>query len=260
MLKYAAYMFGSVTVIFWSYAKYYNKSPSRICIDCIMMYCRLKKRIEKYKTYLKTIYRSNMILLRRDPPDDVFYYKNSKIISSTTILNLIIGSYVYRSEYDFITYELTNENGEKICKIFDDQTEMLKEFVENRQIVCNPSSVQIISALLIINRNSTDEFYDVSPKGLGIDIEGNRLYSFNFINYFFNINPGRNYKVKITDSNINEFLLVNNLHQQQIISIKHTCLKVETIPISKNDRNISYERLIGKLIKQVFVFIFQWFK
>lgn len=180
-----------------------------------------KKRAEDlYKTYIKQNYYV--------PTEEVFYYKNNKVVSKTSIVELLITNNCSTFDYDFVTYEIINDSGETKRRIFDNVNDILAELSEKYRIECVPSKVHILSALLVITRNKTDELYDVTPRGLGVELQTNKLYSQSFINYFFNINPTSNYSIKIIDSNINEIELVNTPQQRQVVCIKDDSLEVVT--------------------------------
>lgn len=238
MLYYSVYLFGISGLAFWSYSKFYNKNLNTIRI--------------RFKNILRSVY----ILPRiYTPPDDIIYYKNNKVTASSALLKLIMG-YSYRGEYDFVTYEIMNESGEKIYRIFDSQTDILNEFGKTRRIDCNPSERRIISALLIINRNITEELYDVTPKGLGVELEGNKLYSYNFIKYFFDINPGINYRVKLIDDNMNEIMLINNSQHKQVICIKSDGLYIEDTIVPVSEYKSPPERLLNKIKNRIYCFFY----
>ena len=180
-----------------------------------------KKRAKYlYRTYIKQNYYV--------PLEEIFYYKNNTVISKTSIVELLISNNCCTVDYDFVTYEIINDSGETMYRIFDNDYDILTELGEKYRIECVPSKVHILSALLVITRNKTDELYDVTPRGLGVELQTNKLYSQSFINYFFNINPTTNYSVKIIDSNINEFELVNTPQQRQVVCIKDDSLEVVT--------------------------------
>lgn len=238
IFKYSFCLIATPAIVILSYLNYNNKSVANFCVDTMMLYCRIEENLIKYKKTMETAYRKQTRIHRFSPPDDVFFYKNNIVIGNTTIVNLIIGSYLCDREYDFVTYELTSDSGEKICRIFDDETYMLDEFTENQQILCSPSKKYILSALLIITRNGADELYDVTPKGLGVELVGNSLYSYNFIKYFFDIDPGNNYKVKIIDNNTCELFLVNNVKQISVVSIENGRMVVKNTMLEvDNDSN-----------------------
>ena len=235
IFKYSFCLIATPAIVILSYLNYNNKSMANFCVDTMMIYCRIEENLIKYKTTIDTLYRKQTRIHRFSPPDDVFFYKNNIVIGNTTIVNLIIGSYLCDREYDFVTYELISDSGEKICRIFDDETVMMNEFTENQQILCSPSKTHILSALLIITRNGKDELYDITPKGLGVELVGNSLYSYNFIKYFFNIDPGINYTVKIIDNNIGEMYLVNNLQQSTVVSIENGRLVAKKTMLEVDD-------------------------
>lgn len=252
VIKYTIYSFGLSGLALLSYSKFYNKSLKKTYFDLMWLYCKFEAKCMRCKSKLTSMYRANRIY---SPSEDIFYYKKNQIVAKTMLLKLIMDSYSYGGDYDFVTYEITNDSGEKIYRIFDNERDILKEFSKARQIEYKPPKVRIISAMIVINRNKTEELYDVTPKGLGVEFQGNKLYSYNFINYFFNINPGTNYKVTIIDSNINEMVLVNNSQQREVICIKSKTLEIENSRIHDCTKLLR-ENLIDKIKKRLFLFFY----
>lgn len=218
--------------------RYNNNFNQNVVCNIFWIYFKCESTFIKCKNKIISLYKTNPIYSKFD---DVFYYKKNQIVSSTMLLHLIMSSNSYSGEYDFVTYEITDDSGKKIYRIFDTQTELINEFCKYRQIEYKQSAVRIISAILVINRNKIDEFYDITPSELHVEYEGNKLYSHKFINYFFDINPDTNYQVKITDSNKNDIVLVNNSQNQQILCIKSNGLEIETIVCNKHvNENLIY--------------------
>lgn len=241
VIKYTIYIAGISFMIHWSRSNWYK---------LLWLNYSIITNLALFKKRATVIYRTNIMPRIYTPSEDIFYYKNNNIVANTTIINLVIGKECYAGDYDFVTYEITNDFGEKMYRIFDNHYDILVELGEKYQIECAPPTVRIISALLVITRNKTEEFYDVTPKGLGVELQRNKLYSHSFMNYFFNINPTMNYSVKIIDSNINELELVNNSQQRQAVCIKDNCLEVVTVAANACN-NIVCETLIDKLKRYI---------
>jgi hypothetical protein len=243
VIKYTIYIAGFSFMIHWSRSNWFKLLWVKYSIISNLLLFKKKATV---------LYRTNIMPIIYTPSEDIFYYKNNNIVAKTTIINLVIGKECYRGDYDFVTYEIANDFGEKMYRIFDNHYDILVELGEKYQIECVPSTVRIISALLVITRNNMDELYDVTPKGLGVELQHNKLYSHSFMNYFFNINPTMNYSVKIIDSNINEFELVNTPQQCQFVCIKDDHLEIVTLvaDIRNNDAPKNFVDKIKQLISR----------
>lgn len=195
-------------------------------------YCGAEVRFNKYKNKLlsgfKTVYQK-IIPKNFTPSMEIFYYKNDVVVSKSTLINTVMYNHTCTIEYDFLTYIVKNDRGETLCRYFENHNDLIVEFIKNNSIDCISSNPKILSALLIINGFNGEELYDVTPTNLGIELQGNKLYSYNFIKHFFNINPGEEYQIKIIDQNINEIVLVNNFKQKQILHLTECAFKVETL-------------------------------
>lgn len=226
-----------VGILAVSYNKFY--------IPIIWAYCGAEVRFNKYKNKVIStfgiVYRK-IIPQNFTPSAEIFYYKNGMLVTSATILELAVENYYCDFSYDYITYEVANELGETTCRYFENHADLNAEFNKNKSIECIPSKTRILSALLIITGSDGDEFYDVTPTNLGIELQGNKLYSYNFIKHFFNITPGKEYRVKIIDQDINEITLINNSIQHQVLHITCDILEVENAPVTEYLKKTKYSK------------------
>ena len=241
VIKYTIYIASFSFMIHWTHSNWFK---------LLWVKYSIISNLSIFKKRATLIYRKYIIPRVYMPSEDIFYYKNNIVVAKTTIINLVIDKECYNGDYDFVTYEITNDSGEKMYRIFDNHYDILVELGEKYQIECAPPSVRIISALLVITRNNIDELYDVTPKGLGVELQRNKLYSHSFMNYFFNINPTMNYSVIIIDSNINEFELVNTPQQSQVVCIKEDHLEVVTV-VANIRNNDAPKNFIDKLKRVV---------
>ena len=208
-------------------------SYNRFYMPIIWAYCGAEVRFNKCKNNVISAFNlvyQKIIPQIFTPSAEIFYYKNCIIVSSTTILELAFENYYCDFSYDYIIYEVTNERGETTCRYFENHSVLMTEFNKNKTIDCIPSKSHILSALLIIAGSNGDEFYDVTPTNLGVELQGNKLYSYNFIRHFFNITPREEYLVKIIDQDINEITLINNSIQHQVLHITCDILEIENAP------------------------------
>jgi len=205
------------------YILYYDsKLVNYYFIKFLFDYNVIKQKLIRYC-------KKNIINYGNTKLNGIFYYKNNRIVHKTTLLDLLIDKKKYFDNYNFISYEIENENTSKNYRLFNNENEIFKEACDKNKIEFIKPNIHILSAILILKRNNLFEYYDVTPtKKYNFMFQGNYLYSRSFIDYFFNIIPTNDYTVKIIDNNVNEIDLVNTNTESQTLSIKENKFEVIT--------------------------------